>query len=205
MVNFLGIFVLIQYLFFNSAKSIAVKPMLPFLVLTAISSLIELIFIYFLKFDSYIWSKLYTILEFVVFAVLFNQLLARKFVKITFCFSVLFFCAFFYFLLVNSNYPYLQVLGILYSIQFLYIFLFVILWIKEIFEKKEVESLLDVPLFYFVSGLLIYFSGTIFLFILGEEILRAGLSLYYYWIVNLVLVLIFRTFLILTIWKDRLI
>lgn len=202
-VNFLGIFVFIQYLFFNPVKSIAVKPIIPFLALTAISSFIELLFIYFLEFDSYTWLKLYTFIEFIVFAVLFNQLLSRRFLKLTICFSVLFFYYYSYFLTGNSTYPYLQIMGILYSIQFSYIFLFVIFWIKEMFEKKEVESLLDLPLFYFVSGLLLYFSGTIFLFILSEEILRAGLSLYYYWIVNLFLVLIFRIFLIITVWKDR--
>jgi len=48
LVNLLGIFILPQYIYFNSTKSFAVKSILPFLVLTAISSLIELIFIYFL-------------------------------------------------------------------------------------------------------------------------------------------------------------
>lgn len=205
LVNLLGIFILPQYIYFNSTKSFAVKSILPFLVLTAISSLFELIFIYFLKFDSYVWSKLYFIIEFLVFAAVFNRLLNKKFLVITFFFTFLFFSTYFYFFYVSENYPVLKVFGILYFIQFLFIILFVVLWFKEIFEKKEVQSLLDLPLFYFVSGLLIYFSGTIFLFILSDEILNAGLSLYYYWIVNLVLVLIFRIFLLLTIWKDRLI
>ncbi len=205
LVNLLGIFILPQYIYFNSTKSFAVKSILPFLVLTAISSLIELIFIYFLKFDSYVWSKLYFIIEFLVFAAVFNRLLNKKFLVITVFFTALFFSTYFYFFYASENYPVLKVFGILYFIQFLFIILFVVLWFKEIFEKKEVQSLLDLPLFYFVSGLLIYFSGTIFLFILSDEILNAGLSLYYYWIVNLVLVLIFRIFLLLTIWKDRLI
>jgi len=204
LVNLLGIFILPQYIYFNSTKSFAVKSILPFLVLTAISSLIELIFIYFLKFDSYVWSKLYFIIEFLVFAAVFNRLLNKKFLVITVFFTALFFSTYFYFFYACENYPVLKVFGILYFIQFLFIILFVVLWFKEIFEKKEVQSLLDLPLFYFVSGLLIYFSGTIFLFILSDEILNAGLCLYYYWIVNLVLVLIFRIFLLLTIWKDRL-
>lgn len=104
---------------------------------------------------------------------------------------------------IMNNFYELKTYGFLAIIEFFLIIIFSINWFVNVFKNKDVESLLQLSHFYFISGLLIYYSGTIFLFILSDEILQAGLSLKSYWTVNLILLLIFRILLIISIWKGR--
>lgn len=179
--------------------------MYPYLLLVAFSSLYELIFIHFLQFNSDKWATIYLLFEFSVLSLVFSKN-AKKWFKYVCLFFVLLFLMSFVYLsfIIKGNYE-LKVYGLLAIIEFFLIIFFSIYWFVSVFKSKEVESLLQLPLFYFISGLLIYHSGTIFLFMLSEEILHAGLSLQRYWIVNLILLFVNRIFLIVSIWKGRVI
>jgi len=184
-------------------KSKATKSLYPFILLVALSSIYEIVFIYFLKFDSDYWSKIYLFLEFVTLVFVFNKNSDKSFRFVSYFFCILFFCSYFYFKIIKTDIPTLKTDGILSIIEFFYVVFFSIYWFISVFNKREAASLLQLPFFYFVSGLVIYFSGTIFLFLLSEELLKEGLSLNQYWVVNVVLLLFFRVLLLVAIWMGR--
>lgn len=181
----------------------ATKSLYPFVLLVAFSSIYEIVFIYYFNFDSNIWSKIYLILEFIALLLVFTKNSENSFKYTSFFFSVVFFSFYVYFVAINTELHTLKTDGILSIIEFFYIIAFSIRWFISVFKRFQVETIVVLPMFYFISGLLIYYSGTIFLFLLSEEILNAGLSLVDYWVVNIVLVLIFRILLIISIWKGR--
>lgn len=181
----------------------AIKSIYPFILLVALSSLYEIIFIYFLKSDSDDWSMVYLLLEFSTLLYVFTKNSQKFFRIISFIFFIVFIGFFYYFKVIKTEIYTLQSDGYLSLIEFLYVIPFSLFWFVSVFKRTEEDSLLKLPFFYFIVGLLVYFSGTIFLFLFSEEIIQEGLSLYEYWVVNLILVLFFRILLIVSIWKGR--
>ena len=79
-----------------------------------------------------------------------------------------------------------------------------ILWFRKILIDLEFESLLDNPIYFFVSGLLVYYLGTVFVYLIGSYIYFENKELFqYYWLLNIILNLVLRTLLIVGIWKAR--
>lgn len=81
-----------------------------------------------------------------------------------------------------------------------FVLYFSFLWFAELFRKMEISKPWKDATFYFVSGFFIYYSSTLFLFLLGDFILNAEFYLYY-WLVNLITKLLLRVFLIVGVWK----
>ena len=200
-VNILGLFTLAFY--FLLSKTSVSKNIFPYVFLVAFSSLVDLILINFLELDSEKWSQVYMCLEFIVLLKVFTSIAGRKFRYVSGFFLFFFSLLLLYFNLVTDAYSSIKSDGILSIITFVYIIFFAIYWFIAIFEKSEVPTLLNLPLFYFVSGLIIYNSGTLFLFLMLEEIENFEWNFYEYWVVNLVLVLLFRILLLVAIWKGR--
>lgn len=200
-VNILGLFSLVLY--FLTPRENVTKSIFPYILLVAFSSFVDLILINLLKFDSEKWSKIYLCLEFIVVLKVFNSNGGPKFRYVSVFFLFSFILSLLYFTLITGDYSTVKSDGILSIITFIYIIIFSIYWFISIFKKVEVPSLLNLSLFYLVCGLIIYNSGSLFLFLMREEIKNSELSLYQYWVVNLILVLLLRILLILSIWKGR--
>lgn len=200
-VNIIGLFILVLY--FIIPRKNVIKNIFPYVLLVAFSSFVDIILIDILKFDSDKWSTIYLCIEIIVLSKVFDNIVGLKFRLVSVFFLFFFFLSLFYFTVLTDIYSTVKYDGILSIITFIYIIIFSINWFISIFKTVEVPSLLDVSLFYFVSGLIIYSSGTLFLFLMSDEIKNSGLSLYHYWVVNLVLVLFFRILLIISIWKGR--
>lgn len=200
-VNLIGIISIIIY--FIIPKTNVIKSIFPILLLVAFSSIVDVVFINHLKFDSEKWSTIYLILEFISLMLVFTANSGMYFKRLSLFFLVLFFLAVIYFNYYNLNYSSIKSDGFLSILIFIYIILFSIQWFISEFKKFETDSLLKLPLFYLIVGLIIYNSGSLFLFLMREEIKNSEMSLYEYWVVNLVLVLFFRILLILSIWKGR--
>ncbi|MBP6756496.1 MAG: hypothetical protein KA210_10130, partial [Bacteroidia bacterium] len=68
----------------------------------------------------------------------------------------------------------------------------------------ETSSLLHFPVFYILSGMILYYSGTFFIFGL-ETIFRYTKSpvLLYFWYINLLLLFIYRLSFYIAIWKAK--
>jgi len=78
------------------------------------------------------------------------------------------------------------------------------MWFKKTFKEINLESLANIPSFYFVSGFLIYNSGVIVLFLLSNSMYaNDSKSFHYFWIINLFFNIVHKTILIVGIWKAR--
>ena len=82
----------------------------------------------------------------------------------------------------------------------IFVLLFSFLWIIDLFRKMEINKPWKDATFYFVSGFFIYYSSTLFLFLLSGFILSGEFYLYY-WLVNLITKLFLRVSLIIGVWK----
>ena len=200
-VNIVGFISLVLYLVLT--KSNVTKSIFPIVLLVAFSSFVDIILIHHFRSDSEKWSKIYLFLEIVVLSRVFVANSEKFFRIVTVFFLLIFTLSAFFFTFFSTNFSAIKTDGFLSIIIFIYIILYSIHWFILTFKKIETASLLSLPLFYLITGLLLYNSGTLFLFLMREEIKNSSVSLYDYWLVNLILVLIFRILLIVTIWKGR--
>lgn len=83
------------------------------------------------------------------------------------------------------------------------VLIFSLKWFKELFEKTEVPDLWSNGNFYFVSGLLIYYSATFVLFMLSSFLIEVSQHFYDYWLVNVIATLFLRIMLSLGVWNTR--
>lgn len=82
-----------------------------------------------------------------------------------------------------------------------FIFTSSFLWFKKLFEKETVYSLWKDPVFYFLSGLIIYFSGGLFISLLLYEItIITGLP-ETYWLIYLFGAIFMRIMMAVGVWK----
>ncbi len=102
------------------------------------------------------------------------------------------------------NYIYLEKSAYFNMFQTLIVLTFSILWFKQLFSKLEEESLSKNPNFYFVSGLIVCYCGTVFLFLVSSSIYAYDKSnFHYYWLLNILLNFVLRSLLIIGVWKAR--
>ncbi|WP_333809337.1 hypothetical protein [Flavobacterium sp.] len=136
---------------------------------------------------------------------------------------------YFYFKILNSKYKYLFLffgLGILFLflsiaikytiddfflfnyqfklIQTIFILVFSFLWFRQVFKQLKVVSLIENSIFFIISGLILYYCGTFFLFLVANHVYLINKSLLSdYWFINLIFNIVLDTFLIISIWKAR--
>jgi hypothetical protein len=93
----------------------------------------------------------------------------------------------------------------LQAIESVFVITAIILWMKYAFINLEEDSLFKYPHFYFISGLLFYFSGTLFLFMLGSVILENQNDKYFVdlWVLNQFFNIFLKILLLTGIWKAR--
>ncbi len=180
------------------------KSIFPFISLIFIASLYELIGTNFFHFPSKYWFRLYCLLEFLVLLYFFKKILKRTYKVLFNIFLIFFITVFiilaFYWNSINSytGDSYLSV------IETFAVFLFAILWIKELFVKFEKESILEYSIFYFISGLLIYLFGTLILFLLSPILKSKYPELFSsFWVLNVFFNFLLRSILFYVIWRER--
>lgn len=185
----------------NSHETFFIEP---FLWLVLVSSFYELIGTDILLINTAIWFRLYLLFEFLTLLFFFYQLLAGKY-KLYFLLFSLVYLIVFLFLLFNWNaQESLKTDSYLSVLEIVFVFCSSIIWFKKVFTDLTETSFLKSSNFYFISGLIIYFSGTLFLFLIGDLLLKASnLSFEAYWNLNIVFNIILRLFLIIGVWKVR--
>lgn len=171
--------------------------------LVGFASFYELLFSHFLKVNVEIWFKVYSILDFFLIVLIFKgqENKPRKYFFWFFIFIYLFVYIFLTFF--TSEIHFLKQDSFLNLIMIFFIVSYYIVWFYKYFKALEVNTLLEIPFFYFISGLLLYYAGIIVLSLLSELIMNSELSLYDYWMVNISLLILFRILLIVSIWKAR--
>jgi hypothetical protein len=173
-------------------------------LLFGLGALSELSFSIILNFDSQYWFKIYSYLEFLTLLLFFRKLIditQSVFYFIIILYSIIYaFLAVMFFNKININ---LFELFIPIA-NCLLVFTGSTKWTIQQFEKLETSSLLHFPVFYILSGMILYYSGTFFIFGL-ETIFRYTKSpvLLYFWYINLLLLFIYRLSFYIAIWKAK--
>ena len=174
------------------------------ILLFFIGGIYELIFTMLLGYDSQIWFKIYSYLEFLTLLLFFRKLIGitqSVFYFIIILYSIIYtFLAVMFFNKININ-----MFELFIPIaNCLLVFTGSTKWTIQQFEKLETSSLLHFPVFYILSGMILYYSGTFFIFGL-ETIFRYTKSpvLLYFWYINLLLLFIYRLSFYIAIWKAK--
>lgn len=177
---------------------------MPFIILTTIASIYELVFSLFLKVNSSYWFQIYDFLEFFALFYFFMKLLEQKQKNILFLFAFIFLISFgisIYFWEVDNS---LVSKGINSITTTLFVFISIFIWFKSEFNKLEIPIIWRTAKFHFISGFLIYYATTVFLFIASNFIFKnENLDFKDYWFLNIIATFILRTFLIIGTWKEQ--
>lgn len=188
-------------LFVKKKTLVFKEPISLFVLVTALASLYEFIGSTVLKINTTYWWQLYSLMEFISLYYFFFKLFELKY-KIIFILCVTFFIVQ-YFL----SFFYLSEVFISSAINktpiTLFIIIFSFLWFKQLFYKMEIQNPWQNANFYFVSGVLLYYSSTYFLFLLASFLFKSNVYFYDYWLINIVATIILRTSLIIGVWKMK--
>lgn len=200
----IGILPLLYYLYFKNKLSKETSYILPFVIVVFISSVFELIGTGILKIPYYYWFFSYKILAFLGILFFYYKLIKKQ-VTLTLPIYGIVFCILIgitayqwnqdYFLVFNSYFNALITIIVLH---------YSILWFKNEFLNLELTSLASSPIFFFICGLILYYTGTVFLFLMSNFILKHDKILFQeFWMLNVFLNLVFRILLITGIWKGQ--
>jgi hypothetical protein len=202
---FVIIFGTAPLLYFLVAKrqySIQLKAILPFVTLTFFSSLYELIGTLTLGWNVSYWFIIYNILSFFCVFYFYYHLLQKQFSKLFLLILALFFI-FSIFLCINFRIEdFFVVCSYLDTFITFFILFFTIIWFRKLINDAHIDNLLDSSNFYFISGLILYFCGTLFLFLFANHLYKVDSEMFQsYWALNIILNLILRFLLLLGLWK----
>lgn len=178
-------------------------PVVPFLWLTAIASFYEFFCSVLLKINTSYWFQIYPFLSFLSLYYFFFHLLKpdyKHFFRIFFILFIVVYGISFYFWSDNDRFI---SSAINRSSITIFVFTFASLWFRNLFEKMDVPNLWQKDILYFIVGLTIYYSSTIFLFLSSIFILNSNLYFYDFWLVNVIATLVLRILLCLGVWKMK--
>lgn len=203
-VNFvclIGVIPLIIFLL-NRNNNDSTKYLFPFILLIAFGGLYEVFGYYLLKGSTKYWFRIYTFLEFYTILYFYYRILKIK--LLYFAIGLLYFIIYFYLLLDWSplkkgfdDMPLTIAITILVIISSL-------LWFVDVFKKIEDIPLYKRTIFFYISSLLIYFSGTFLVFIMGDYMfLDDSISRDQFWIIIVIFGFFLRLTLIFTVWKAK--
>ncbi|MEG1239038.1 MAG: hypothetical protein RSD30_15845 [Flavobacterium sp.] len=201
---YLGIVPFIVLLFKKKAFNFK-EPIVPFIWVTAIASVYEIVSPEIFDVISALsyWFQTLPFLEIVGLYFYFSGIFKKKYKKtinlllvtslIVYCFS---------FTLWENNHTSLQSHSINKSFITICVIIGCFSWFRNMVKNLEVESLWKLPDFYFMSSILIYYSSTVLLFSLGSFIYTGG-ELYKYWWINILATLVLRILLTIGTWKMK--
>ena len=190
-------------LLFNN-KRIQNKAIMPFTFVVFIASVYEFVGSILCKINVEYWFFIYVLLTFLSIHYFLYYLLGGELKKIFVLVAVFFLIFFVVLLFYTFSWSFLVINSFLNAYQTLIILFFSIIWVKRIFQEFEIDNFLNCSDFYYVSGLLIYYCGTVFLFLSASYIYAEDHSNFqYYWLLNIILNFVLRTLLIVGIWKAR--
>ena len=174
----------------------------PFLWLVFFSSVYEYVGTDLLQITSSYWFKLYSLLEFFTLAYFFYYLLLKNFKVYFLAFSILYLVLFINIVIYWDESIRFKTDAYLSLLEIVLVYFFTIIWLKNIFSNVSESNFTQTSDFYFISGVVLYLSGTFFLYLLGDSIKKKKkLYLEDFWILNIVFNIILRIFLILGVWK----
>ena len=179
------------------------EPITPFIWLTFIATLYELVGSIILKINIDYWYQVYSLLEFLTVFYFFFKLFQPRFKTIFYFFIFLWIVIYgisFYCWAEHSSFIALAINTI--PLTFLVLF-FSFRWVRDLFKSDEIQNLWQNPTFYFVAAFYIYYLVTMPLFLMGSFIFNSNLYFYDIAIVNIITTLILRILLTIGVWKMK--
>lgn len=199
-----GVLPLMLYATTNVNKHL-LKEILPFLIVVFIASVYEYVGSNLLNISYEKWYLIYKLIAFVGIHYFYYYLLKKKCKFILVLFIIFFIALSIILFTVFNDLHHLEKNAYFNTLQTFVIITCSILWFVQKFDEMEEENLFQNPNFYFVSGLVLYYCGTVFLFLMSNHIYTTNKSVFpYYWLLNLILNFVLRTLLIVGVWKARL-
>ncbi len=199
-----GVSPLLYFLIYKRKQAGELKPILPFAILTFIASLYEYLGTLIFKWNASYWFIIYAFISFFCILYFFFQVLQKEISKISFFFVIAFItlCIYLYF---NFNVDeFLTIASYIDTFITLLILFFTIIWFRKLILDAYIENLLHTSTFYFISGFILYYCGTLFLFLLSNYIYKVDSAmLHSYWVINIILNLVLRTLLLVGLWKAK--
>ncbi len=200
---YLGIVPFIVLLFKKNAFNFK-EPIVPFILVTAIASVYEIVSPEIFDIISALsyWFQILPFLEIVGLYFYFSGIFKKKYkatINLFLITSLIVYSCSFLFWDIKMN---LQSHSINKSFITLCVIIGCFSWFRNLVKNTEVENLWNLPDFYFMSSILIYYSSTVLLFSLGSFI-YTGVELYEYWWINILATLILRILLTIGTWKMK--
>jgi hypothetical protein len=199
---FIGVIPLVLYWRHRKKLNVETYYFLPFTILLAVSSLYESIGTLLLKVNVTYWFWFYLLLEFSALSFFFLKLSTNR--TLTWLSTGLFGLLYITLSLFHNNSNALILEGYLSTFSFITFFSFIVIWFRNAFADLSYPNLLENGLFYFFVGIMVYFAGTIFLFLLSDVIYSSHKqSFQAFWMLNVLFSFIFRILIIVGVWKSR--
>ena len=175
----------------------------PLIFLSFFSSLYEVVFTYCLKFPSAYWFRLYLLLEFLALFYLFLKIFNSRRITILLYVFLLVYLAYFIFLLFHWRLEDgLKTDSYLSTFSTVFLYVFCLLWFRRVFLYFEVDNLFSSPIFIALCGQLLYFSSTLFLFLMSDYFFKDGKHHFLaFWQLNVIMCIVYRIFLWAALYK----
>ena len=204
---FVIVFGICPFLYFLIARrksAIELKAILPYVLLTFISSFYEFFGTLTFGWNVSYWFIIYDILSFISVYYFFFQVLQKQFFVLFSSFFLIFISFCIYLFISFEVKDFLVITSYIDTFITLFILFFTIIWFRKLMIETYVENLLNNSTFYFISGFILYYCGTLFLFLLSNYIYNTDSFLFQsYWIVNIVLNFVLRSLLLVGLWKAK--
>lgn len=199
-----GVSPLLYFLITKRKYAKELKPILPFISLTFISSFYEFFGSLIFRLDISYWFVVNDILSFICVYYFFLQILQKHFSKLFLVFLVFFIILCFFLYLYFNIEDVLIITSYIDTFITLFILFFTIIWFRKLILDAYIENLLHNSTFYFISGFILYYCGTLFLFLLSNYIYKVDSNMFEsYWVINILLNLVLRTLLLVGLWKAK--
>lgn len=177
------------------------EPIVPFVWLTVLATLYEFIGSIVLQVNTAYWFQLYSLLELIALYYFFYKLFSASHRKILLVSIGVLLLTYISSLFIWMEYSQLISNAVNATSITLFVFFFSFVWFKNLFEKAKIVNPWRDPTYCFVSGLAMYYSTTLFLFLLSSFFFVSESYFYDYWLVNIMATFILRTFLIMGVWN----
>ena len=172
----------------------------PFVWLTTIATIYEFVGSMLLQINSDFWFQLYTLLEFAAIYYFYSKLIWPQFDILFKSTLILFLIAYIFSFTPSGNFIATSATK---TITPLFVIMGSTLWVRKLFIEMSIPNLWKSSQFYFVSGFLLYYTSTFFLFLLKDSMPSINSNFYDYWLVNIIAALIFRILLSCGAWQMK--
>jgi hypothetical protein len=175
----------------------------PYLWLLFVSSIYELIS-YRLNIPSAYWFRFYILIDFLLLFYFYFLTLNKKYKLLFYSFLATFLFFYMYLLTVWDVKDTLRTDFYLTVFETVFVLISSLLWFTTLFSELKETSLLRSPNYYFVAGFVFYYTGTFFLFLVSDFMIKNMASeMMTYWNINILFNILLRTLILLGIWMAR--